>query len=46
MELYGRVAQLGEHLLFKRVRSIQTLPPLLCVFNVSNKLGNLLLVQR
>src|SRR5713101_2948528 len=35
----GRVAQLGEHLLCKRVRSFQTLHPLLCVFNVFNNFG-------
>jgi hypothetical protein len=35
----GRVAQLGEHLLCKRVRTFQTLHPLRCVFNVSNNFG-------
>jgi hypothetical protein len=35
----GRVAQLGEHLLCKRVRALQRLLPLRSVFNVFNNFG-------
>jgi len=35
----GRVAQLGEHLLCKRVRALQTLHPFLDFFNVFNNFG-------
>jgi hypothetical protein len=35
----GRVAQLGEHLLCKRVRALQRLHPLPSVFNVFNNFG-------